>query len=216
MNGLPNQPKFAAFSLTKHEPFGRKTDDVTVILNSVRNDPTVEFQEETKLFPLVVNSNDVADRTSYARSLSSATSDVEARIIPELKHGMENGNINNPILSRITFHGFENKTRDDHSNVPGRPDVGTMPVFSYGAFIGRTWTLVVVSVAVFGACVSLWMLIYVFIKMCDGTLAGSNQTMGVFLLIGVTCLFARYFWFIRQDSKEVEAIIILFLLYIFY
>ena len=69
-------------------------------------------------------------------------------------------------------------------------------IWRYEAFIGRTWALVVVSVAVFGACVSLWMLVYVFIKMCDGTLAGSNQTMGVLLLVGVTCLFARYILFL--------------------
>ena len=182
MNGLSNQPKFAAFSLLNDAHFERNADD-----------NAIDFEEESQLFPLVANTNDVADRTSYARSLSSATSDVsEARVKPEFRNGMENRNMNNPQLSRITFYGLENKTRGNNINEPGKPEVGTMPVFSYEAFIGRTWTLVVVSVAVFGACVSLWMLIYVFIKMCDGTLAGSNQTMGVFLLIGVTCLFARY------------------------
>ena len=46
-----------------------------------------------------------------------------------------------------------------------------------------------VAVAIFGTCVCLWMLIYVFIKMCDGTLNG-NQTMGILLLVGIMCLFA--------------------------
>jgi 7 transmembrane sweet-taste receptor of 3 GCPR len=50
-------------------------------------------------------------------------------------------------------------------------------------------SLVVVAVAIFGACACLWMLIYVFIKMCDGTLNG-NQTMGILLLFGIMCLFA--------------------------
>ena len=65
----------------------------------------------------------------------------------------------------------------------------TLPVFSYESFISRTWTLVVLAVAIFGTFIALWMLIYVLIKMCDGTLTG-NQTMGIILLIGVTGLFA--------------------------
>lgn len=63
------------------------------------------------------------------------------------------------------------------------------PVFTYESFISRTWSLVVVAVAVIGTFACLWMLIYVFIKMCDGTLTG-NQTMGILLLLGVMCLFA--------------------------
>ena len=63
------------------------------------------------------------------------------------------------------------------------------PIFSYEAFISRTWTLVVLAVTIFGTCVALWMFIYVLIKMCDGTLTG-NQTMGLILLMGVTSLFA--------------------------
>ena len=62
-------------------------------------------------------------------------------------------------------------------------------VATYESFMGRTWSLVVVSVAIFGICISMWMLVYVFIKMCDRTLSG-NQTMGVLLLLGVTSLFA--------------------------
>ena len=49
-----------------------------------------------------------------------------------------------------------------------------LPVFSYQSFISRTWSLVVVSVAVFGTCVALWMLVYVLIKICDGTLLGNQ------------------------------------------
>ena len=68
-------------------------------------------------------------------------------------------------------------------------DEKKFPVFTYESFISRTWALVVVAVAIFGACICLWMLIYVFIKMCDGTLNG-NQTMGILLLFGIMCLFA--------------------------
>lgn len=64
-----------------------------------------------------------------------------------------------------------------------------LPVFSYESFISRTWTLVVLAVAMCGTCVALWMFIYVLLKMCDGTLTG-NQTMGLILLMGVTALFA--------------------------
>ena len=38
------------------------------------------------------------------------------------------------------------------------------PLASYESFIGRTWALVVISLALAGLCVSLWMLVYVFIK----------------------------------------------------
>ena len=144
----------------------------------------------------MANSNEMADRTSYARSLSQSllSSAANGDIDPNMKHerNIAQDNIyTNPLISEIPLEKSGNKT-SDHGNEHKRPSVETLKVFSYEAFIGRTWALVVVSVAVFGACVSLWMLVYVFIKMCDGTLAGSNQTMGVLLLIGVTCLFARY------------------------
>ena len=101
MNGLSSQPKFAAFSLLNDAPFERNTDGVLVNLKPLRNGNTIEFEEESKVFPLVVNTNDVADRTSYARSLSSATSDVEARVKPEFRHGMENRNINKIFIHLI-------------------------------------------------------------------------------------------------------------------
>ena len=31
--------------------------------------------------------------------------------------------------------------------------------YSYESFIGRTWALVVISIALFGICVSLWMMV---------------------------------------------------------
>ena len=167
-------------------PFLRNIDVKT------RNATAIELEEQNEDFLLI--NNDVADRTSYARSLSqsaltSASSDVESQLSPE-RVVIEDNIRTNPLISKIPFLKRENQTS---SNRGTRKEtiVGTSKVFSYEAFIGRTWALVVVSVAVFGACVSLWMLVYVFIKMCDGTLAGSNQTMGVLLLVGVTCLFAR-------------------------
>ncbi|QQP42474.1 Uncharacterized protein FKW44_017158, partial [Caligus rogercresseyi] len=61
-------------------------------------------------------------------------------------------------------------------------------MLSYSSFLGRTWTLVVISGASIGICVALWMLIYVTIKIFDRTLHG-NQTMGILLLISVVGLF---------------------------
>ena len=162
--------------------------------HSTRNGTAIEIEEQTEDFLLSLTNNDVADRTSYARSLSqsaltSAASDVDSRLSPE-RVIVEDNIRTNQLISKIPF--LKKKIdSNQHKDTQKETIVGTSKVFSYEAFIGRTWALVVVSVAVFGACVSLWMLVYVFIKMCDGTLAGSNQTMGVLLLVGVTCLFAR-------------------------
>lgn len=63
----------------------------------------------------------------------------------------------------------------------------TIPVQSYESFISRTWALTILSVALLGTFIALWMLIYVIIKICDDTLGGS-QTMGLVLLLGVIFL----------------------------
>ena len=78
-------------------------------------------------------------------------------------------------------------------------------IASYEAFIGRTWALVVISLAIFGICVSLWMLAYVFIKMCDGTLNG-NQSMGVLLLAGVMVTFASVVPWLLPPSQLICAL----------
>jgi hypothetical protein len=64
----------------------------------------------------------------------------------------------------------------------------TISTFSYESFIGRTWSLAILSVALIGVFVAMWMLIYVVIKMCDKTLGGS-QTLGLILLFSVILLF---------------------------
>ena len=78
-------------------------------------------------------------------------------------------------------------------------------IASYESFIGRTWALVVISLAIFGICVSLWMLAYVFIKMCDGTLNG-NQSMGVLLLLGVMVTFASVVPWLLPPSQTICAV----------
>ena len=108
--------------------------------------------------------------------------------------------VNNIIHNDRSLHGrsFESTVIEHNSNndlvtiIGGDKDYElrkSIPVFSYESFISRTWSLVVLAVAIFGTCIALWMFIYVLIKMCDGTLSG-NQTMGLLLLMGVTGLFA--------------------------
>ena len=81
----------------------------------------------------------------------------------------------------------------------------TLPIFSYESFISRTWALVVVSVAIFGVVVSLWMMVYVFQKICDGTLNG-NQLMGVLLLFGVMGLFSSVIPWLLPPNETVCAV----------
>ena len=69
-----------------------------------------------------------------------------------------------------------------------KSDLISRPVFSYKAFVSRTWALIVLTVAILGFCLSMWMLVYVLLKICDGTLTG-QQAMGLMLMIGVTGLF---------------------------
>ena len=81
----------------------------------------------------------------------------------------------------------------------------TVMATSYESFIGRTWALVVVSIALFGICLSLWMLVYVFLKMCDGTLSG-NQSMGVLLLLGVILMFGSAVPWLLPPSPMICAV----------
>ena len=91
------------------------------------------------------------------------------------------------------------------TNRNGQERNRNIPVFSYEEFISRTWTLVVLAVAIFGTCAALWMFIYVLIKMCDGTLTG-NQTMGLILLMGVTGLFASVVPWLLPPNEVICAI----------
>ena len=71
----------------------------------------------------------------------------------------------------------EHELRFEAEREKKKAQLETLPIFSYESFISRTWALVVVSVAIFGVCVSLFMMFYVMQKICDGTLNG-NQMMG--------------------------------------
>ena len=94
------------------------------------------------------------------------------------------------------------ENRDDQERLE---DQLTVMATTYESFIGRTWALVVVSIALFGICLSLWMLVYVFLKMCDGTLSG-NQTMGVLLLLGVILMFGSAVPWLLPPSPMICAV----------
>ena len=97
---------------------------------------------------------------------------------------------------------LQEERRDDQERLE---DQLTVMATTYESFIGRTWALVVVSIALFGICLSLWMLVYVFLKMCDGTLSG-NQSMGVLLLLGVILLFGSAVPWLLPPSPMICAV----------
>lgn len=57
-----------------------------------------------------------------------------------------------------------------------------------------------VAIAAVGTMVTLFILVYVLIKICDGTLAG-NQSLGVLLLLGIMTLFACVVPFVLPVSE---------------
>ncbi|XP_069158692.1 uncharacterized protein [Procambarus clarkii] len=56
-------------------------------------------------------------------------------------------------------------------------------------YVGRTWAFSVLVVACLGVVVSLYIAVYVALRICDGTLTGS-QVLGAVLLLGVMGLYA--------------------------
>lgn len=142
-----------------------------ILEDSVGELPEIDvFSSEPVSSPLV-NSIPVNDRSIHGRAFEQNQNDLVTAIVSS-SSGSE-----------------EEAPLGDDNSVDTNDRRNNMPVFSYEAFIARTWTLVVLSVAIFGTIVALFMFTYVLIKMCDGTLTG-NQTMGLILLLGVTGLFA--------------------------
>lgn len=128
-------------------------------------------------------------------NVESANSLEDEELLEEIdKFGLPAEPVSSPLINNDrSLHGRSFEQQDDIAAVDLVSDVANneqhIPVFTYESFISRTWTLVVLAVAIAGTCIALWMFIYVLIKMCDGTLTG-NQTMGLILLLGVTGLFA--------------------------
>jgi hypothetical protein len=66
--------------------------------------------------------------------------------------------------------------------------------------ITRPWATVMVAVAAVGTCITMFMFVYVLIKICDGTLAG-NQSLGIVLLLGIMTLYASIVLFVLPASE---------------
>ena len=47
----------------------------------------------------------------------------------------------------------------DTEEITGLNTMAVLASYTYESFIGRTWALVVISIALFGVCVSLWMMV---------------------------------------------------------
>lgn len=67
-------------------------------------------------------------------------------------------------------------------------------------YLGRLWATIMVAIAAVGILATLFILVYVLIKICDGTLAG-NQSLGVLLLLGIMTLFACVVPFVLPVSE---------------
>jgi len=80
-----------------------------------------------------------------------------------------------------------------------------IPLPSTEQFIARGWALGVVSVALVGILCSLWMLVYVNIKLCDNTLSG-NQSMGLVLLLGNMLVFGSCLPWILPPTQTICAL----------
>lgn len=62
------------------------------------------------------------------------------------------------------------------------------------------WATVIVAFAAVGVLVTLFMLTYVLIKMCDGTLAG-NQSLGIILLLCILTLYSSVVIFTQPPTE---------------
>uniref|UniRef100_A0A0K2U1W9 G-protein coupled receptors family 3 profile domain-containing protein n=1 Tax=Lepeophtheirus salmonis TaxID=72036 RepID=A0A0K2U1W9_LEPSM len=123
---------------------------------------------------------DKIDRSPYARAIT----DIDRTETP-------------PSLSidKSLNESIRSQNEDGKSNI----------MLSYTSFLGRTWSLAVLSAGSIGICIALWMLIYVTIKIFDRTLNG-NQTMGILLLISVVGLFLSVApWLIPPDPTNCYA-----------
>ena len=91
------------------------------------------------------------------------------------------------------------------SNNQQNLDVVSRPLFSYKDFVSRTWAIIVMTVAILGFCISMFMLTYVLLKICDGSLTG-QQAMGLMLMIGVTGLFGSVIpWLLPPNEMSCAA-----------
>lgn len=103
--------------------------------------------------------------------------------------------------------GFSSDT--SYPTLPKEPQLDSLTVVGEGVdarkvrpdnYLGRLWATIMVAIAAVGIMATLFILVYVLIKICDGTLAG-NQSLGVLLLLGIMTLFACVVPFVLPVSE---------------
>ncbi|KAK3932494.1 Metabotropic glutamate receptor 3 [Frankliniella fusca] len=100
--------------------------------------------------------------------------------------------------SDSTYPMFQNEPQLDSLTVVGEGvDARKVAPDNY---LARLWATIMVAFAAVGTLVTLFILVYVLIKICDGTLAG-NQSLGVILLLGIMTLFACVVPFVLPVSE---------------
>lgn len=97
----------------------------------------------------------------------------------------------------------------NHPSLRNEPQLDSLTVVGEGVdakkvgpdnYLGRLWATIMVAIAAMGFMISLFILVYVLIKICDGTLSG-NQSLGVILLLGIMTLFACVVPFVLPLSE---------------
>lgn len=99
------------------------------------------------------------------------------------------------------------KTRVTQSLDFGIPFEGSIQMrkVSPELYISRVWAMVVVAVGITGVFLALYMLVYVLLRMCDGTLGG-NQVLGILLLLCVMVLYSTVVLFVLPPSPVLCAL----------
>ena len=83
-------------------------------------------------------------------------------------------------------HDYLTQLADNHINMSRMP-----PEF----YISRVWAMVVVAIGITGVFLTMYILVYVLLRMCDGTLHG-NQVLGILLLLGIMMMYGSIVMFV--------------------
>ncbi|OXA45508.1 G-protein coupled receptor family C group 5 member C [Folsomia candida] len=67
-------------------------------------------------------------------------------------------------------------------------------------YISRMWAMIATAVSITGVFISLYMLVYVLQRMCDGTLRG-NQILGILLLLGIIMIYSSVVLFVLPPGS---------------
>lgn len=91
----------------------------------------------------------------------------------------------------------ENQSSDDSST--RKTWIGVLK-FSHTTFLSRGWATAVAILGGIGLLMTMYIFVYVLVKICDRTLTG-NQFLGILLLLSVMSLYATCMLFILQPSE---------------